>query len=131
METPAGHDHLEGRLRDIQSLTDVALSRLEDQDLLGALLARIREILRADTAAVLLLLDFSSGYLPAYAAVGLEEEVRQGVRIPIGRGFVGRIAADQKPVVLDGVDHATVLNPTLLAKGIRSLMGVPLVRAAG
>ena len=117
---------VEGRLRAIQSITDAALSRLEDRDLLAELLDRVREILQADTAAVLLL-DFSSGQLIATAAAGLEEEVRQGVRIPVGRGFAGRIAAERRPVILDHVDHTTVLNPILWAKGIRSLMGVPMV----
>jgi serine phosphatase RsbU (regulator of sigma subunit) len=65
--------------------------------------------------------------LIATAAAGLEEEVRQGVRIPVGRGFAGRIAAEQKPVILNRVDHTTVLNPILWEKGIRSMMGVPLV----
>jgi serine phosphatase RsbU (regulator of sigma subunit) len=117
---------LEDRLRDIQALTDAALSRLDDHDLLAELLERTRAILRADTAAVLLL-DFSSGELIATAAAGLEEEVRQGVRIPVGRGFAGRIAAEHQPVILDHVDHNTVLNPVLWAKGIRTLMGVPLI----
>jgi phosphoserine phosphatase RsbU/P len=121
-------DPAEDRLRDIQSITDAALSRLDDQDLLAELLERVRDILVADTAAVLLL-DFASGQLIATAAAGLEEEVRQGVRIPVGRGFAGRIAAEQRPVILDRVDHTTVLNPILTAKGIRSLIGVPLVAA--
>jgi signal transduction protein with GAF and PtsI domain len=82
--------------------------------------------LQADTAVVLLL-DFSSGQLIATAAAGLEEEVRQGVRIPVGRGFAGRIAAERRPVVLDRVDHTTVLNPILWTKGIKSMMGVPMV----
>jgi len=116
----------ESRLRAIQSITDTALSRLDDPEQLVELLDRIREILRADTAAVLLL-DFSSGQLIATAAAGLEEEVRQGVRIPVGRGFAGRIAAEHRPVILDHVDHTTVLNPILLAKGIKSMMGVPMV----
>jgi putative methionine-R-sulfoxide reductase with GAF domain len=116
----------EDRLRDIQSITDVALSRLDERDLLAQLLERTRDILRADTAAVLLL-DPPSRQLVATAAAGLEEEVRQGVRIPVGRGFAGRIAAEQRPVVLDHVDHTTVLNPILWAKGIRALMGVPLI----
>jgi sigma-B regulation protein RsbU (phosphoserine phosphatase) len=60
-------------------------------------------------------------------AAGLEEEVRQGVRIPLGQGFAGRIAAEGRPVILDKVDHTTVLNPILWAKGIRSMMGVPMV----
>src|SRR6266852_5418529 len=82
---------------------------------------RVKAALRADTAAVLLL-DYSSGYLVATAAAGLEEEVRQGVRIPVGRGFAGRIAAEHRPVILDRVDHTTVLNPILWAKGIESMM---------
>jgi phosphoserine phosphatase RsbU/P len=123
---PGGRAALEDRLRDIQSITDAALSRLDDQKLLTELLDRTRAILAADTAAVLLL-DYSSGHLIAVAAAGLEEEVRQGVRIPVGRGFAGRIAAEHQPVILDRVDHSTVLNPILLAKGIRALMGVPLI----
>jgi len=114
------------RLRDIQAITDAALSRLGDQELLTELLERTRAVLQADTAAVLLL-DYASGHLIATAAAGLEEEVHQGVRIPVGRGFAGRIAAEHKPVILDRVDHSTVLNPILLSKGIRALMGVPLI----
>ena len=87
---------------------------------------RTRDALQADTAAVLLL-DFASGQLIATAAAGLEEEVHQGVRIPVGRGFAGRIAAEHQPVILDHVDHTTVLNPILWAKGIQSMMGVPMV----
>jgi sigma-B regulation protein RsbU (phosphoserine phosphatase) len=117
---------IEVRLRDIQSITDAALSRLDDQDFLPQLVDRVRAVLRADTAAVLLL-DASRRYLVATAAAGLEEEVRQGVRIPVGHGFAGRIAAEGRPVVLDRVDLTTVLNPILTAKGIRSLMGVPMV----
>jgi phosphoserine phosphatase RsbU/P len=113
-------------LRDIQSITDAEMSRLDDRDFLAELLDRVKDILQADTAAVLLL-DFRSGQLVATAAAGLEEEVRQGVHIPVGQGFAGRIAAEQKPVILDHVDHTTVLNPILWQKGIRSLMGVPLM----
>jgi serine phosphatase RsbU (regulator of sigma subunit) len=116
----------ESRLRAIQSITDAALSGLDDRELLAELLDRVRGILQADTAAVLLL-DISSGQLIATAAAGLEEEVRQGVRIPVGRGFAGRIAAQHQPVIVDHVDHTTVLNPILWAKGIQSLMGVPMV----
>jgi phosphoserine phosphatase RsbU/P len=119
-------DSTPDRLRDFESLTDSELSRLDEQEFLAELLVRAKDILQADTAAVLLL-DFSSGQLIATAAAGLEEEVHQGVRIPVGRGFAGRIAAEHKPVILDRVDHTTVLNPILLNKGIRSLMGVPMV----
>jgi sigma-B regulation protein RsbU (phosphoserine phosphatase) len=116
----------ESRLRDIQSITDATLSRLDDQALLAELLERTRDILAADTAAVLLL-DLSSEYLIATAAAGLEEEVRQGVRIPMGCGFAGQVAAGRQPVIIEEVDHTNVLNPILLTKGIKSLLGVPMV----
>jgi serine phosphatase RsbU (regulator of sigma subunit) len=115
-----------GRLRDIEAVTDAALSRLDEQSLLNALLERVKKVLEADTAAVLLL-DGPAGQLVATAASGLEEEVRQGVRIPLGTGFAGRIAATRAPVILTTVDHTTVRNPLLVDRGIRSLLGVPLL----
>ena len=114
------------KLRDIQSITDAALSMLDPRALLNALVDRAKEALGADTSAILLL-DRRSGELVATAASGLEEEVQQGVRIPVGKGFAGRIAAQGSPVILDEVDHTKVINPILLEKGIRSLMGAPLL----
>ncbi|HSL10787.1 MAG TPA: SpoIIE family protein phosphatase [Actinomycetota bacterium] len=114
------------RLRRLQLVTDATLAHLSVDELLEQLLLRIREILDADTAAVLLL-DPSRNELVARAAKGLEEEVEQGVRIPVGKGFAGRIAAERKPLTLDRVDHTTVMNPILRSKGIRSLLGVPLL----
>ena len=116
----------EGQLRNIRLVTDQALSHLGADELLAALLERVRAILDADTAAILLL-DPAGRQLIATAASGLEEEVIQGVRIPVGGGFAGRIAAGRRPVILDRVEHGAVLNPLLLQKGIRSLVGVPLL----
>lgn len=114
------------RLHRLLLVTDAALSHLSLNALLDELLLRIRDILEADTAAFLML-DDTTGELIARAAKGLEEEVERGVRIPVGRGFAGRIAAERKPVVIEDVDHADVLNPILREKGIKSLLGVPLL----
>lgn len=114
------------RLRRLQLVTDAALAHLRLDDLLEALLTRTRDALDADTCAVLLL-DETGAELVARAAVGLEEEVERGVRIPVGRGFAGRIAAERRPVVIEDVDHAEVVNPLLREKGVRSLVGAPLV----
>jgi sigma-B regulation protein RsbU (phosphoserine phosphatase) len=123
---PAARGVRSGRLRDIEALTDAALSRLDEQALLRALLERVRQVFQADTAAVLLL-DGPAGQLVATAASGIEEEVRQGVRVPLGAGFAGRVAASREPVILTRVDHTTVRNPLLVDRGIRSLLGVPLL----
>ena len=114
------------RLEDLQAVTDAALAHLELDELLGVLLPRIRDILHTDTCAVLLL-DDDRTELVARAALGIEEEVEQGVRIPLGRGFAGRVAATAQPVILDDVDHADVMNPILREKGIKSMLGVPLI----
>jgi phosphoserine phosphatase RsbU/P len=126
MTARPGAGSVRDRLRDIQSITDAALSRLDEHALLAELLERTRTVLAADTAAALLM-DHSARQLIATAAAGLEEEVSQGVRIPVGRGFAGRIAAEKQPVILDHVDHTTVLNPILWSKGIHALLGVPMI----
>ena len=113
-------------IRELQRISDAALASLSMQELLNELLERIVAILTTDTAAILLL-DEVAGDLVAQAAKGIEEEVERGVRIPVGRGFAGRIAAQQKAVAIEDVDHADILNPILREKGIRSLLGVPLL----
>jgi signal transduction histidine kinase len=116
----------EEHVRRLQSVTDAALAHLRLDELLAALLERTRQILEVDTCAILLL-DEETNELVACAALGIEEEVEQGVRVPVGGGFAGRIAAEKRPVILDDVDHAHVLNPLLREKGIKSMLGVPLV----
>src|SRR6201996_88912 len=117
---------LNARLSGIEAVTDAALSRLDEQTLLDVLLKRVKTVLDADTATVLLL-DRAAGQLVATAAAGIEEEVRQGVRVPLGTGFAGRVAATRQPVILNQVDPTTVRNPLLVDRGIRSLLGVPLL----
>jgi signal transduction histidine kinase len=113
-------------LRKLQAVTDAALAHLSLDELLAELLTRVRDALEADTCAVLLL-DETGTELVARAAKGLEEEVEQSVRIPVGEGFAGRVAAERAPVVIADVNHADVLNPILREKGVKSLLGVPLV----
>ena len=114
------------RLRDLQSITDAALAYLPLETLLSELLTRVIEILGVDTAAILLLEDDDTTLVPR-AAKGLEEEVERGVRIPVGRGFAGRIAATRRPVRILNLAEAQVVNPILREKGLCSMLGVPLL----
>jgi anti-sigma regulatory factor (Ser/Thr protein kinase)/putative methionine-R-sulfoxide reductase with GAF domain len=114
-----------GRLRDLQSVTDTALAQLPLEQLLSELLTRVVAILNADTAAILLL-DDDGRTLVARAAKGLEEEVERGVRVPVRRGFAGRIAASREPLTIENVESADIVNPLLREKGLKSLLGVPL-----
>ena len=117
--------HDEKRLAALQTITDSALAHLSQDDLLAESLSRIREVFAVDTVAILLLRT-EGDELVAWAAQGLEEEVELGVRIPIGRGFAGKIVAQGVPIIIDDVSQADVYNPLLREKGIKSLLGVPL-----
>src|SRR4051812_3761271 len=114
------------QLERLEAVTDTTLALLDLDAMLAELLDRVVELLGADTAAVLLV-DESGEELFARAARGIEEEVRQGVRVPVGYGFAGRIAAERRPIMLDRVDESTVANPILWEKGIRTMVGVPLM----
>ena len=111
-------------LESLQRVTDAALAYLTEDELLDELLQRVAEILEVDTVAILLL---EGDQLHARAAKGIEEEVEQGVTIPLGRGFAGRVAAERRAITIFDVDHADIFNPILREKGIKSLLGVPLL----
>ena len=125
MGTPTPETSAED-LRKLQAVADAALAHLTLDELLGELMERIRDALEADTSA-LLMLDRERDELVARAAKGLEEEVERGTRIPFGKGFAGRIAATRDVVMIEDVDHSYVLNPILREKGVKSLLGAPLL----
>jgi anti-sigma regulatory factor (Ser/Thr protein kinase)/putative methionine-R-sulfoxide reductase with GAF domain len=112
------------QLAKLYRLNDPTLSELALDALLGEVLDRIEEILQVDTVAILLR---EGDELAATAARGLEAEVEQKVRIPMGQGFAGRIAARRTPIFIPDLDSAEVVNPILRDMGLRSLLGVPLV----
>jgi serine phosphatase RsbU (regulator of sigma subunit)/anti-sigma regulatory factor (Ser/Thr protein kinase) len=118
-------DETARQLEQMQAVTDAALGFLSLEEMLSELLERVRDGLHADTAAILLL-DEDRGVLVARAARGLEEEVRQGVQVPLARGFAGRVAAERRPIVIEDLRRADVVNPILRQKGIRSMLGVPV-----
>ena len=125
-----GSEPLEGvtseDLANVYRLNDPVFAELPLEQLMDEQLASVKEILSVDTVAILLINDMGDR-LVARAAKGLEEEVERGVQIPVGRGFAGRIASERLPIFIADVNHADVLNPILREKGIRSLLGVPLI----
>ena len=114
------------RLRRLEAVTDTSLSGLAVTELLDELLDRVRELLGVDTAAILML-DVHARQLIATASKGLEDEVRQGFRVSVGRGFAGRVAQVRRPVMISDVGPNDVVSPILLEQGITSLLGVPML----
>jgi acetyltransferase-like isoleucine patch superfamily enzyme/putative methionine-R-sulfoxide reductase with GAF domain len=98
------------------------------EKLLQALLDCIHQIMQVDT--VTLLLQTEGGrQLAVCATLGLEEEIATGIRIPIGLGFAGNIAASSESIIVEDLSQVEVVSPILRNKGIQSIVGVPLLAA--
>ena len=110
----------------LDPVANLEAAHLRFSDLLQVVLERVESLVDVDTAAILLL-DRDSSQLVAHAARGLEDEVHQGVRVPVGAGFAGRIALTRSPMTLYDVGPDTVVNPILWKQGVRSMLGVPLI----
>lgn len=110
----------------LDAVTAGNLAELQFDKLTDVLLRQVCDLFEVDTATVLLG-DASGERLVASASVGLSEEVFQGVRVPIGVGFAGRIASQRKPVQLLRVDSSTVVNPLLWQRNLQVLLGVPMI----
>ncbi|UFP96961.1 GAF domain-containing protein [Gloeobacter morelensis MG652769] len=94
-------------------------------ELLHRLFEEIRTALDVDTVT-LLLPRSSSQDLFVYNTIGLEEEIEQQVRIPLGQGVAGQIAADIQPLIVENLAQVEVASPVLRNRGVQSLLGVPL-----
>ncbi|WP_205718106.1 PP2C family protein-serine/threonine phosphatase [Actinomadura soli] len=114
------------KLANIRAIIDDSFAHMDVDEFLNTLLARVRQVLDVDTAVVLLL-DRQARYLVAAAADGIEEEISQAVRVPLGEGFAGRVAHERRPVAITDVSGADVYNPLLVQRGLRTLLGVPLI----
>ena len=89
------------------------------------LLAWLQEYMSVDTVTLLLPTEDRKN-LAVYATVGLEEEIVQKIRIPVGQGIAGKIAASHKPKISHNLLQEEIFSPILQQKGLRSLVGVPL-----
>lgn len=112
------------RLDAVLAVTDVMLAGLPLDELLQALLERLRVALGVDNAA-LLLLDESGQSLVMRAVRGPEEAVSQTIHVPLGQGFAGCVASERRPWVVDDITTIAVANP-FLHQHLRSVVGVPL-----
>jgi serine phosphatase RsbU (regulator of sigma subunit) len=96
---------------------------------LSSMLDEVRSQMNADTSTVLVL-DRTRAHLEPLATVGLGRTLRRARRVPLGQGFAGRIAQTRQPVSLTVVDASTVVNPVLVDRGVRSLLGVPIMHGS-
>ena len=110
------------RIENLEAISAAGLANLRLDDLLRAVLTIIAGAVHADRA-VLLLRD--GDVLAARAAVGLEGYSLGDIRVPIGAGIAGRIAAENAPRVLPDLSQVEPYS-AYLRETSRSMAGVPL-----
>lgn len=111
------------RMRQVQVVTETALAHLSLEKLLAELIDRVRDAMDVDTVVILLVEEGDD--LVAWATKGLELDVR--IRVPLGAGFAGRVAERKEPIIVDDIDTADLHTPFLRERGVKCLLGVPLL----
>ncbi|MGH8001073.1 MAG: GAF domain-containing protein [Brasilonema sp.] len=88
------------------------------------LLKWVQDYMSVDTVTLLIPIDQQN--LAVYATLGLEEEIEQQIRIPIGQGIAGHIAASMEPMIVNDLSQVEIFSHILRQKNLRSLVGIPL-----
>jgi putative methionine-R-sulfoxide reductase with GAF domain len=109
----------------LEAITAAGLAHLRLDDVLADVLQVIAEAVGAERAVVLLL-DAVRGELVARAAHGVEEDVLRGVRVPLGAGVAGSVAASGRARVIDDLS-TTEVHSAYLRESARSMAAVPLI----
>jgi GAF domain-containing protein len=113
------------RLQLLAAVTDAALADLDLDALLVEVLERMRTVLQVDRATVLML-TADGKQLEVRASVGLNGSVRPGMRVDLGSGVAGRIAAVGAGLLVEDLAEVEV-TPAPVSAGLRCLAGVPLL----
>ncbi len=94
---------------------------------LDVLVVGVRDVLAADTVAMMLVEDSSDGpALVMHAWRGRAPDMAPS-RIPVGRGVLGRIAERRETMLLDDVHRLGDVPTAVGSEQIVSLLGVPVV----
>lgn len=109
----------------LQGISDTVLAHLVLDELLRDTLDHLREALAVENAAILLMSQ-DGQELTIRAMRGPGADIIPVVRVPFGRGVVGRIAATREPMLIADLTQVEVMHP-FLGQVIRSLLGVPLI----
>jgi serine phosphatase RsbU (regulator of sigma subunit)/anti-sigma regulatory factor (Ser/Thr protein kinase) len=120
-------EEAERRMLALERVADVALGQLALEDLLREVLHRIGTVLDVDAAAILLT-DDSGESLVVRAAEGVDPTDERGrpIRMDVGDGCAGRVAAEQRTILLDEIRDTDDLDPLFRSTAVAALLGVPL-----
>jgi len=104
-------------------------SELHAEDLFSKILHKVSELLPAENWS-LLILDEETGELHFEVSVDLDLEEVRDVRLRLGQGIAGKVALEQKPMVIEDVmkcEYFAGQVDQISGCSTRSLICVPLV----
>ncbi|MGE5842031.1 MAG: diguanylate cyclase [Deltaproteobacteria bacterium] len=128
----ADHNTLTAReLLSCMELGKALTSELHSDELFSKILHKISELLPAQNWS-LLLLDEDTGELYFEVSVDLDLEQLKNVRLRPGQGIAGKVALEQKPLVIEDVTRCEFFSSQvdqISGSPTRSIICVPLVFA--
>jgi len=112
------------RLAQVQAVTDAALAHLAVDDLLAALLERLKAVLAVDVLTLFLPTEDGRS-LRLRAFLGLGDELA-GTVIPMGEGVTGRVAATGTPMLVADLPMTRMQTAAAAGARLRAVACVPL-----
>lgn len=125
LQTPMLDEH---RLRRVLEVGQAVVSELDLETVLRRVLDIARDLTGARYAA-LGILDRAGSGLERFVTVGIEPEAHRAIGdLPRGRGVLGLLIADPKPLRLDNVgDHPRSYGFPVNHPPMRSFLGIPVL----
>ncbi|NTU79149.1 MAG: GAF domain-containing protein [Chloroflexales bacterium] len=116
-----------GALSTLLNAASILSSLLRPEEVLNRLMELVSRQLSVTTVALWRLID--GGVLVPAALDGIPSERGATMRVPVGRGFTGRVAEMVQPLIVDDVNEAGLsLYPTYQRdNNLVSFLGVPVV----
>jgi PAS domain S-box-containing protein len=119
-------EHVAEMVSAMQLLVDTALAHTTTQGMMEALIPRVRAVLDADAASVMLR-EEGDDMLVVRASTGGDPDNRR--RVAFGEYFSGMVAAEGRPKLEQDPRLDEVADPAMREARVNSMMGVPLLVA--
>jgi diguanylate cyclase (GGDEF)-like protein len=127
------YQDLEKRLGELTAVFEIGkeiVSTLNTDNVLQLVIEKATRLLGCDKCSVMLI-NNADQTLRIFKSVGLPEGVAEKVRIPVGEGISGRVAASGKPILIKDIEKELGLGSGRAKNRshyrTRSLLSVPLV----
>lgn len=115
------------RMEALYQLSSTLMEKVDLKDTLHHLLSSAASFFHADISSVRLL-DYKTGTLVLEASGAPPEELDEQIDVPVGEGFIGWVAKEKRPILINDVsnDHRFADFPQARKK-VRSALAAPIM----